>query len=152
LYLKQRIAGIKETVSDTHLSNLFNSTFPEYPDDENANEEDSSPHTSKTYIYYEINEIYKRCLQESYNLDNADDDRLNAQFCPPLAIKFLEFSELLPVWSGIMVPIFGYGDATHLSNASESLFKELKKDIFGNKSLPLRLDDFLKLHVETTTG
>ena len=51
-----------------------------------------------------------------------------------------------------MVPIFGYGNATESSSSSESLFKELKVNIFQGECLPMRLDDFIQIHVGSTTG
>lgn len=46
-----------------------------------------------------------------------------------------------------MVQIFGYGQRTESSSASEILFKEIKVDIFKNEDLPMRLDDFLTIHI-----
>jgi len=51
-----------------------------------------------------------------------------------------------------MVPIFKYGHFTESSCTSESLFKDLKTVIFKHKALPLRLDKFLKIHINCTLG
>lgn len=56
-------------------------------------------------------------------------------------------SVLLPTWSVIMIPFFGYGGATESSSTSESLFNELKNRGFQHKTLPIRLDEFVQEHI-----
>lgn len=73
-------------------------------------------------------------------------DHDNMQFNPPIAKRLLDFCKLIPCWSSLLVPIFKYGNTTENSSTSESLFKDLKSIIFKHKSLPLRLDDFIKIH------
>jgi len=51
-----------------------------------------------------------------------------------------------------MVPIFKYGKTTEGSSTSEGLFKDLKTVVYKHKSLPLRLDDFLKIHINSIIG
>lgn len=51
-----------------------------------------------------------------------------------------------------MVPIFKYGGTTESSSTSESLFKDLKTVVFKHKTLPLRLDDFLKININSIIG
>jgi len=68
------------------------------------------------------------------------------QFCPGIAKKLFNFCKLIPCWSSLMVPIFKYG------NTTESLFKDLKTVVFKHKSLPLRIDDFLKIHINSIIG
>lgn len=51
-----------------------------------------------------------------------------------------------------MVPVFGYGNRTESSASSESLFKELRVDIFREERLPIRLDDFIRIHIEAIQG
>ena len=149
LYLKQCIAGMEESICDNDLLDLFHNTSSDDLDNDVHGEDCGRLITS---LYDTINEIYEICFQESVTLNESVSDRLNAQFCPTLAKKFLQYTELLPIWSGIMVPIFGFGRRTHSSSASESLFKELKEDIFGKESLPLRVDEFIEIHVHTTNG
>ncbi|KAL4104352.1 hypothetical protein QTP88_019653 [Uroleucon formosanum] len=74
------------------------------------------------------------------------------QFCPGIAKKLFNFCKLIPCWSLLMVPIFKYGSTTESSSTSESLFKDLKTVVFKHKSLPLRIDDFLKIHINSIIG
>ncbi|KAF0711022.1 Uncharacterized protein FWK35_00031160 [Aphis craccivora] len=50
----------------------------------------------------------------------------------------------LPLWSAIMVPIYGYGDETASSAAVESSFKKLKTITFQQDNLPITIEDFLQ--------
>lgn len=74
------------------------------------------------------------------------------QYSPKLAKRLLEFCKLRPLWSALMVPIFKFGNLTETSSTSESLFKDLKSIVFQHKRLPLRLDDFLIIHVNSIVG
>lgn len=67
------------------------------------------------------------------------------QFNPSIAKKLLDFCKFIPTWSAIMVPIFKYGNITETSSTSESLFNDLKTNVFKHKSLPLPIDQFLKI-------
>lgn len=51
-----------------------------------------------------------------------------------------------------MTPIFKYGDITESSSTSESLFNELKNNVFQHKTLPLRIDEFVQDHIGYITG
>lgn len=51
-----------------------------------------------------------------------------------------------------MVPIFGYGNLTESGATSESLLKDLKSIVFKHKTLPLRIDKFFIIHVESIIG
>jgi hypothetical protein len=51
-----------------------------------------------------------------------------------------------------MIPIFKYGNLIETSRTSQSLFKDLKTIMFKRKLLPLRLDEFLKVHINSMLG
>lgn len=51
-----------------------------------------------------------------------------------------------------MVSIFKYGEITETSAYSESLFNDLKNRIFKHKTLPLRVDDFIQIHIDDILG
>lgn len=51
---------------------------------------------------------------------------INAMYIPTLIPHIIKCLKLLPLWSGIMVPFFGFGDETTSSAAVESSFKKLK--------------------------
>jgi len=74
------------------------------------------------------------------------------QFNPSIAKKLLDFCKLIPTWSAIMVLIFKYGNITETSSTSGSLFNDLKINVFKHKTLPLPIDQFLKIHVNSIIG
>jgi len=143
-YLKQRIA--------THETE-FDEAINVIKDLNESNEIDlqinNLPNTS---IFEEIKYIYNNCIESSNNISNNSGDRDNMQFCPGIAKKLFNFCKLIPCWSSLMVPIFKYGGTTESSSTSESLFKDLKTVVFKHKTLPLRLDDFLKIHINSIIG
>lgn len=49
-------------------------------------------------------------------------------------------------------PIFKYGNKTESSATPESLFKDLKHIMFKHKSLPVRVDEFMNIHVNSIIG
>lgn len=51
---------------------------------------------------------------------------INLFYCPSLVPIIIIFLKLLPLWSGIMIPIFGYGEEVASSATVESSFKKLK--------------------------
>lgn len=47
-----------------------------------------------------------------------------------------------------MGPIFNHGNVTKSSASSKSLFEDLKHIVLKHKTLPIRVDDFMKINVE----
>lgn len=106
-------------------------------------------------IFNEIKYIYEDSIESSkHELNNTGDrDNIqNIQYCPAVAKRLLDFCKLIPCWSAIMVPTFKYGNLTETSCSSESLFKDFKSIVFKHKALPLRLDEFLKIHINSILG
>lgn len=77
---------------------------------------------------------------------------INAMFLPALVPFILKCTKLLPLWSGLMVPFFGYGESTTSSAAVESSFKKLKHVIFKHTSLPVDIEEFLENHIMSLQG
>ena len=121
-----------DIISDDNFKNI----------DDELIEESNEPDFMK-----EIADIYKKCESDSKScLGNRD----NLHFNVNLARKLLDFCKTLPIWSGVMVPYFGFGQSVETSASSESLFKELKREVF--QKLPVRLDEFLSTHISYLTG
>lgn len=59
---------------------------------------------------------------------------------------------LLPLWSAIIVPFFGYGETTTSSASVELSFKKLKNITFKHKTLPVDIEEFLKHHISSLQG
>jgi len=67
----------------------------------------------------------------------------NAQFLPELELVIVKTMKLFPIWSGIMINIFGYGTETASSSRIESNFNHIKNRVFKNENIP-RVDMFLE--------
>lgn len=89
-------------------------------------------------------------LEAKTKVDSGDHD--NMQYDPSIAKKLNSFCKLLPCWSALMTPIFGYGSLTESSASSESLFKDLKRVVFKHKTLPIRIDSFVNTHITSIIG
>ena len=91
-----------------------------------------------------MKDIHEQCRQTAnYTLGNRD----NPFYQPKISEHLFKLSELLLIWSAIMIPIFGFGSITQYSTASESLFKEMKKDASQHEKIPMRVDEFVEKHL-----
>lgn len=70
-------------------------------------------------------------------------------YLPTLVQYIIRRMKLLPLWSAIMVPIYGYGDETSSLAAVESSFKKLKTITFKQDNLPILIEDFLPRHISS---
>jgi len=60
--------------------------------------------------------------------------------------------KMLPLWSGIMILIFGYGSVTKSSAAVDSTFHKLKNVIFKDIDLPITLETFIERRLTSLKG
>jgi hypothetical protein len=107
---------------------------------------------SQIIIFNETKQIYELVVETSKYISNNTGDRDNMQYNPALVKRLLDFCKLIPCWSALMVPIFKYGNLTVTNCASESLFKDLKTIVLKHKTLPIRLDEFLQIHINSILG
>ncbi|KAL1447913.1 hypothetical protein WDU94_003652 [Cyamophila willieti] len=92
-------------------------------------------------------------IRKKVQIEMRDDgDRNNQQFLPGLVTNVLKISHLLPTFTAIMSPYFGYGNATSTSCAVESQFSILKNHAFKHGQLPARVDDFVAQHMGFISG
>lgn len=77
---------------------------------------------------------------------------INAMYLPSLIPILIKCMKLLPLWSGIMVSVFGYGPETASSAAVESSFKKLKTITFKSETLPVSIEEFLEQHISSLRG
>lgn len=73
-------------------------------------------------------------------------------FLPSVVNCIIKCMRLLPLWSAIMVPFFGYGETTMSSAAVESSFKKLKNITFKHMTLPVDIEEFLEHHIKSLQG
>lgn len=77
---------------------------------------------------------------------------INPLYLPSLVPVLIKIMKLLPLWSGIMIPIFGYGDDVSSSAAVKSSFKKLKTVTFKHLPLPTDIETFLENHIKSLKG
>jgi hypothetical protein len=89
-------------------------------------------------------DIYKKAQQ----LASHDGDTINACYNAEFAAKLKKhLLPYIPLWTAVMVPIFGRGGVTATSAAVESEFADLKKRDFKGE-LPMRVDRFVLQHLD----
>jgi len=76
----------------------------------------------------------KRHVQEGVSI--------NPLYAPKIVPHLIKMMKFLPLWSGIMVPFFGYGERVSSSAAVESSFHKLKNVTLKHVSLPTDIDFF----------
>ncbi|KAJ1518897.1 hypothetical protein ONE63_011493 [Megalurothrips usitatus] len=76
----------------------------------------------------------------------------NQQYLPELPKALLKLVDLLPMWSSIVVPHFGYGGPTASTTGSENNFNDTKHRAFGHIPLPIRVDEFLFFYIKVLSG
>ncbi|KAL4141463.1 hypothetical protein QTP88_004100 [Uroleucon formosanum] len=77
---------------------------------------------------------------------------INPLYAPLIVPHIIKIMKLLPLWSGIMIPIFGFGDVIASSTAVESSFNKLKNITFKHTSLPTDIENFLDTHLLSLRG
>jgi len=77
---------------------------------------------------------------------------INPFYCPELVPIIIKSTKLIPLWSAVMVPIFGYGEEFSSSAAVESSFKKLKTITMKHINLPTTLEIFLENHTTSLKG
>lgn len=77
---------------------------------------------------------------------------INPFYCPELVRVIIKSIKLMPLWSGVMIPIFRYGEDVSSSAAVESSFKKLKHITFKHILLPTEAEIFLENHIQSLKG
>ena len=85
-------------------------------------------------------------------IGNDEGDRINAHYYPELADYLLSHMKWLTLWSNVCRDDFGYGRVPATSAQVESDFNNIKNRLFKNENLPMRVDDFIEVHVAHLNG
>jgi len=102
-----------------------------------------NPFQAWAYIYDIFNES-KNYVREGTGI--------NPFYCPELVPIIIKSTKLIPLFSAVMVPIFGYGEEFSSSAAVESTFKKLKTVTMKHINLPTTLEIFLENHITSLKG
>lgn len=73
-------------------------------------------------------------------------------YLPTLVAPIIKCIKLLPLWSGVMIPVFGYGEEISSSASIESSFRKLKIITFKHIPLPTSIEEFLENHISSNRG
>jgi hypothetical protein len=79
-------------------------------------------------------------------------DMANPYYIPQLSKKLKTFLPYFPLYSGVMIPIFGYGEINASSSSVESEMKDVKHILLQNKERPMRADKFVTIHLRSFVG
>lgn len=90
--------------------------------------------------------------EESRCLASSDGDRDNLHFLPDLVPHLIRMAAYLPLWTAVMVPHFKSVHITASSANVEAEFKNLKKGLFKHDNMPLRVDRFVRRHLDHIEG
>jgi len=69
-----------------------------------------------------------------------------------LNFRLLEDINTFSLWSNVCRDDFGYGRVPASSAAVEGEFNKLKNNIYKNENLPIRIDEFLRIHLDYLHG
>lgn len=141
--LKIQISSIEDTPNDQNNVDILE--LNECETDSDINILTSDPEYFKI-----IKVLYNNCVDLSKIHDHGDRD--NHQHNIKISKRLLQFCKLLPCWTAVMVPFFGFDNITQTSASSESQFNDLKNRVFKHTTLPLRIDRFLTTHINSFTG
>jgi len=83
---------------------------------------------------------------------NEVGDRDNAHYFPTLAKRLLQDIAIFPLSSNVCHDNFGYGRVPASSASVEGEFNKLKNCLLKNYSVPMRVDVFLKIHLDYLRG
>lgn len=95
------------------------------------------------------NELLKLALA---NIEKATGTRINPHRLKKFPDKLIEDLKFLPLWSCILRNKFGYGRVPASSAHVEAEFKKIKHQMLVNQSVPMRLDEFINLHIKYLGG
>lgn len=79
-------------------------------------------------------------------------DRDNAHYYPALAKRLLQDINIFPLWSNVCHDDFGYGRVPASSASVEGEFNKIKNCVLKNYNLPIRADEFIKIHLDYLYG
>jgi len=155
-FLRKRIAtGIVDQYSTIDSSKVNMSVDDdseyEFTSDENQNYNENCQSNHKKGPFYEaVKEIALKCEElVEFQLGNHD----NLYYLSNITTDILNLCTYLLLWLGIMCRSFKYGDNPQSIAAIESQFNDLKHRVLKHvNSVPMRVDDFLKIHIKSLNG
>lgn len=159
----------EETPCEKHKQIIIQATSTGFVDVEQQFEDIISTARSEDEAKACVEEEYERSNQGLDKLHNPFEDwekqiyensksliqegtEINPLYIPSLFPILIKCIKLRPLWSGVMIPIFNYGELICSSAAVESSFKKLKTVTMKNVVLPTNIEIFLENHIMSLKG
>jgi len=86
------------------------------------------------------------------NMLNNPECDINPYYSIEIGKRIIPLLLYFPLYSNVMVPIFGYGSPIATSSAVEAEFNDCKHQLLKNTSRPMRIDKFVTLHLQSFSG
>jgi len=85
---------------------------------------------------------------EVENVLHKVGNRDNTHYFPLLAKRLLKDMTMFPLWSIVCQDDFDYRRIPASSAAVEEKFNKLENNVLKNLNLPIRIDEFIKIHLD----
>lgn len=120
-------------------------------DNNNAQDEDFDMEITNCNIVSWSSNLVEDC-RKTLAETKIKCDMANPYYVPQLSQKLKTFLPYFPLYSGIMIPIFGCGQINASSSSVESEMKDIKHILLKNKERPMRADKFVTTHLRSFAG
>lgn len=133
-----------------HIKGIEDISLDQYQNDVNAENEECDMDITDCNIASWSCNLFEEChktVAKSIKCDMA-----NPYYAPQLNKKLKILFSYFPLYSGIMITIFGYGEINASSSAVESEMKDVKHILLKNFSHSMRADKFITTHLNSFIG
>lgn len=114
--------------------------------------EESERVESVDEIQTDLRQWVTEICEESRSLAAANGGRDNIHFLLEIIPHIIRLASNLPLWTGIMVPLFQSTSITARWATVEAEFKNIKHGLFRHENLPVRVDRFIARHLSFIEG
>jgi hypothetical protein len=143
ILIRSKIKGISLTPINLEDLTMTNNNLPEVAEDITEDIETSS-------IFIWSNSFYNECIQQAKNARSGKE--INPYYCPDVAVHLKKLLPYFPLFSGVLVPIFGFGKINASSSPVESEFNDLKHRLLKGENRPMRIQKFVSKHLRSFCG
>jgi len=140
ILITNHIKGIEEIV-----------TYDDKDNDNNIQDEDFDLEITNCNIASWSNNLVEECRKTLVETE-IKCDVASLYYVPQLSQKLKTFLSYFPLYSGVMIPIFKYGEINASSSSVESEMKDVKHILLNNKERPMRADKFVVTHLRSFAG
>jgi hypothetical protein len=102
-----------------------------------------------------LNNVFQKWAEEVYDKSKSFSEignDINPFYLPEIVPCIIKCMNLVPLWSGIMIPIFGYGNEMETPTIVKPSLNEFKNVTFKSILLPTDIELFLENHISSLRG